>query len=82
MWFDDFAPGSLEGVHTAPRHSWKLKPILAWSDGEVGRALVLPEPPYGSTGDNPYHYLCLVRVRPNRVAGAWRFHAPQEVFEE
>lgn len=81
MWFDDFQPGTLEGLHTAPRHSWKLTPAIWWSDGQVGRPLVVPQPPPGYRRDNPYHDLCFVRVRPYRVAAVWRVQAPPEVFE-
>ena len=81
MWFDDFSPGSLEGMHTAPRHSWKLMPQLWWSDDHVGRPLMVPQPPAGYPDDNPYQDLCFVRVRPHRVAAVWRIQAPPEVFQ-
>ncbi len=80
MWTDDFTPGGLEGMHTFPRHSWKGRSSIGWSDGNTYQPLSVPQPPPGTVGDNPYQDLCLVRVRPYRIEGAWRVHAPPELL--
>ncbi|RME20982.1 MAG: hypothetical protein D6798_19190 [Deltaproteobacteria bacterium] len=82
MWTDDFTPGGLEGMHSFPRHSWKGRSMIGWSDGNTYQPLMVPQPPAGTTGDNPYQDLCLVRVRPYRIEGAWRVHAPRELLAE
>ena len=80
VWERDFQPGALEGLHTFPRHDWDHRLTIGYSNGEVWRALTLPEAPAGSSGDSPYQDVCFVRVRPHRVVGVWRVQAPAAVF--
>lgn len=82
FWVRDFSPGKLEGINTWPASSWDKRAVIGYRDGEHWRPLMVPEPPRGTPGDTPYQDMCFVRVRPHRVVGVWRIHAPPEVFEQ